>query len=375
VPVDGVLLSLWRAAVVFRLVAAVLVGYLVIRWRNLYAEPDIAYAVGAAALAVTAVVAVVGVTGRAHRAVFVAADFGVCVVLTLLSRAAQHPSQFHGGMPTLTTVWAAGPVIEAGLVFGAAVGAATGVLQLVVSLIVRDGYDGRTLLNGLLLVLVGGLAGYLAALTVRAEKERVLIASEGARLAERERLTRAIHDGVLQVLGLVHRRGLAAGGEWAELGREAAAQEAALRAVINRAALAPSPAGTCNLAADLVELRAARVVVSVPDEPVLLAAARSAEVLDVVRAALHNVEQHAGSQASAWVFLELLPGKVAVTIRDDGVGMAAGRLDAAAAEGRLGVATSIKGRVADLGGTVTITSGPGDGTEVELVVPVDGDLR
>ena len=42
------------------------------------------------------------------------------------------------------------------------------------------------------------------------------------------------------------------------------------------------------------------------------------------------------------------------------------------AEGRLGVASSIEGRVRDLGGTMTVESAPGAGTEIELRVPVEG---
>ena len=41
----------------------------------------------------------------------------------------------------------------------------------------------------------------------------------------------------------------------------------------------------------------------------------------------------------------------------------------AEAAGRLGVAQSIRGRIRDLGGTVTITTTPGQGTELELRVP------
>jgi signal transduction histidine kinase len=368
--ISGVELSLWRAAVVFRLVAAALVAYLVVRWRDLYAVPGVAYGVAAGVVAMTAVVTVLGLTGRAHRAGFVVADLAVSITLTLLSRAAQHPDQFHGGMPTLTTVWAVGPVIEAGLVLGAAAGAAAGVLLFAATLIVRDGYDGRTLFNGLLVVLVGGLSGYIANLTTAAEQERAVLAAERARLAERERLTRSIHDGVLQVLGLVHRRGTAVGGEWAELGREAATQEAALRALINRTAIAATPTGTGNLAADLIGLRSAKVTVAVPDTPVLLPAARADEVVQVVRAALSNVAQHAGPSATAYVFVEGRPDAIVITIRDDGVGMPSGRLDEAAAEGRLGVAKSIRGRVEDLGGTLKITSALGEGTELEAVIPV-----
>ena len=54
-----------------------------------------------------------------------------------------------------------------------------------------------------------------------------------------------------------------------------------------------------------------------------------------------------------------------VTVRDDGPGIAAGRLAQAAEEGRLGVAQSIRGRIRDIGGTVTITSAPDAGTEVD----------
>lgn len=58
-----------------------------------------------------------------------------------------------------------------------------------------------------------------------------------------------------------------------------------------------------------------------------------------------------------------------MTVRDDGPGMVAGRLEEAVGEGRLGVARSVRGRLADLGGTVGVDSAPGAGTEVELRVP------
>jgi signal transduction histidine kinase len=45
-------------------------------------------------------------------------------------------------------------------------------------------------------------------------------------------------------------------------------------------------------------------------------------------------------------------------------------LEAARTEGRLGVSESICGRIADLGGTAVLHTGPGDGTEWELSVPV-----
>ncbi|WP_435876210.1 ATP-binding protein [Nonomuraea fuscirosea] len=59
-----------------------------------------------------------------------------------------------------------------------------------------------------------------------------------------------------------------------------------------------------------------------------------------------------------------------VTVRDEGPGIPDGRLEQAAADGRMGVARSIRGRVAELGGRVSIVSVPGQGTEVEITVPV-----
>jgi len=56
-------------------------------------------------------------------------------------------------------------------------------------------------------------------------------------------------------------------------------------------------------------------------------------------------------------------------VRDDGPGIPAGRLDAAAAEGRMGVARSMQGRITDLGGTISCTTGPDIGTEWTIRLP------
>lgn len=372
-PVGGVRLSLWRATAGFRVVAAALCVYLIGRWQSLYEHPGIALVVGAGIVVVTALVVILGLTGRAHRPVFAIADLAVTMVLTLLTIAAQTYEQSHGGMPTLTTVWAAGPVIEVGLVTGWFGGFAAGFAQSVISMVVREGYDGRTLSNALLLLVIGTVAGYLATRAWNAEQSVAAAAAREAAQSERDRITRNIHDGVLQVLGLVHRRGLEAGGEWAELGRAAAEQEAALRALITSQAIRQQVSGHRNVAADLVALRSATVTVSVPDVAIDLPTHRATELVDIVRAALHNVRDHAGPGARAWVLLEDLVDTIVVTVRDDGPGIEPGRLEQAAVDGRLGVVQSIRGRAADLGGSATISSSPGQGTEVEIVIPRDND--
>ncbi len=88
----------------------------------------------------------------------------------------------------------------------------------------------------------------------------------------------------------------------------------------------------------------------------------------LVGACLDNVTHHVGDDARAWVLLEDLGDEVAVSVRDEGPGIAAGRLDDAAAQGRLGVRESVCGRVSDLGGTATLDTGR-HGTTWRLAVP------
>ncbi len=111
------------------------------------------------------------------------------------------------------------------------------------------------------------------------------------------------------------------------------------------------------------------MTVSTPATPVVLTAARARELAAAVGAALANVAAHAGDAARAWVLVEddgdEVRGERARRRGRD----APGRLDEAAADGRLGVAASISGRVRELGGTVAVESAPGGGTEVEMRVP------
>ena len=178
---------------------------------------------------------------------------------------------------------------------------------------------------------------------------------------------------MLQVLALVQRRGLELGGDAAELGRLAGEQEVALRALVQEHAAVPASEAIGSAAVDLVATLAAlgsrSVTVSGPGGAVLLAGPVVQELASVVRECLSNVERHVGESAPAWVLVEDLGASVVVTVRDEGPGIPSGRLDAARDEGRLGVSESICGRMRDLGGTATLTTAPGEGTEWELSVP------
>ena len=115
-----------------------------------------------------------------------------------------------------------------------------------------------------------------------------------------------------------------------------------------------------------------QVTVSCPASPVPLPAAAAAALSRATAAALDNVRQHAGADAHAWVLVEDAGETVRVSIRDNGIGFADDRLAKATAAGRLGVSHSIVGRLREVGGTAWVTSGPGQGTEVELAVPRTG---
>lgn len=106
-----------------------------------------------------------------------------------------------------------------------------------------------------------------------------------------------------------------------------------------------------------------------PHEPVEVDLARAREVAAAVESALDNVRLHAGDEAKAWVLVDDLGADVVVTVRDNGVGIAQDVIDEAATRGRLGISSSIQGRIEDLGGRATYVFGPGGGTTVEMWLP------
>jgi signal transduction histidine kinase len=269
--------------------------------------------------------------------------------------------------------WIMAAVLAWAIWRGWAQGLVVAVLLSVADLSVRTGFTGPTLGNIFLLLLGAGVVGYSSSLVREAVEARATAERAAAAMAERARLARAVHDGVLQVLALVQRRGLEIGGEAADLGRLAGEQEVVLRSLVQGDA-AVAHAGGPDATGDLVEVlggwQSRVVTVSGPGGPVRLPRPVLDELAAVVRACLDNVARHVGADAPAWVLVEDLGGSVVVTVRDEGPGIADGRLEQARGEGRLGVAESIRGRMADLGGTAALVSAPGQGTEWELTVPL-----
>ncbi|MET4611947.1 signal transduction histidine kinase [Rhodococcus sp. PvR044] len=369
---------LWRAAQVFRLATLVYaVSYQVASVSD-YTRPTLSW-VMVALMAVWSGLAAVGLSrNTAARRWLVAADQVVVVALMASTRLVSDQDWYSTHQTLPTTLWATNAVISAAILGGPWLGVASGAAISVASALVRGQIDLDLWRDATAPILISvGLALGLAANTARRSHAQLERAARLTAAAEaRERLGREVHDGVLQVLAYVRRRGTEIGGPTLELATLAGEQEVALRELISEQAV-PSPAsgrypqhsdGDVDLRPLLRGEASTTVWVSAPAVPVLMARERAAEVAAVVRTALSNVELHAGGGAKAYVLLEDLGEEVIVSVRDDGVGFAPGRLAEAEAEGRMGVSRSILGRVADLGGAATLENTPGEGVEWEIRV-------
>jgi signal transduction histidine kinase len=321
--------------------------------------------------------------GRPPTRGLLAADLAVACAAVRSTAAVDSPAVIAAGGATLPGIWAAAPVLAWAVLEGRRAGLAAACCVALADLVEVRRLSASTLDAIVLLLIAGSLLGWAVELLRAGRAELARAVALQAATRERERLAADIHDSVLQVLAYVRRRGAQVGGEAATIGELAGEQEVRLRALVASAsspdlfdtlgAIGPGgrdePAGAEDVAGSLVALASADVVVTGPGRPVLLPPAAAHAVRGAVRAALDNVRRHAGPQAKAWILLEDEPTRVTVTVRDDGVGFAPGRLEEAVREGRLGVQASVRGRLADVGGTVSVHSAPGEGTEIELVVP------
>jgi signal transduction histidine kinase len=366
----GLETAVWRALAVFRTLGLLYAVAVYVRRYDEYAHPAGGWAVLGLMAGWTVLTAIAYGRPSLRRWPLASADLAVAMVTVVATRFLDDADRIADGAQTLPVVWAATPVLVFAVLGGWPAGVAAAAGVGLADLVHRGELTVPTANNIVLLLLAGAVVGYTMSLARRGEAALSRALALQAAAAERERLSRDIHDNVLQVLALVGRRGLEAGGEAAEIGRLAADQERALRALVTAAP--GTSGGELDLRTLLTAYATATVTVSTPATPVLLAAARAREVAAAVGAALANVVAHAGESARAWVLLEHAGPDVVVSVRDDGQGFDAGRLDQARADGRLGVVASIEGRARDLGGTASIESTPGAGTEVELRIPVAG---
>ena len=191
-------------------------------------------------------------------------------------------------------------------------------------------------------------------------------AERAARIRSEERAAVAahLHDSVLQTLALIQRHADSP----TAVSRLARSQERELRTWLYEPAVA-----TGGTWAGLV----AATVAAVEDDHALTVdsvVVGDAPLDDALtglgaatREALVNAAKHSGA-VSADLYTEVTPDRVTVFVRDRGAGFDAGAVPA----DRRGLSDSVTGRLSRLGGTATVRTAPGEGTEVELVLPRSG---
>ncbi|HEX6526451.1 MAG TPA: sensor histidine kinase [Streptosporangiaceae bacterium] len=135
------------------------------------------------------------------------------------------------------------------------------------------------------------------------------------------------------------------------------------------------PTGLDRLPAlrDAVSAAGTTVTVKVEGEPVQLSAAADHAAYRILQESLTNVLRHAGPGATATIFLRYEPGRLALTVTDNGTsptaegGVTEGNGDSAGSRGH-GI-NGMRERAAAVGGTLTAGRKPGGGFEVMATIP------
>jgi signal transduction histidine kinase len=243
-----------------------------------------------------------------------------------------------------------------------AIGAALVFAGIGVFLAANDALGAARQVGLAIAVTIAGLAVILGPWIRRLGSELGEERRERIRSEERAEVAAHLHDSVLQTLALIQRN--------ADRPRELAAlarrQERELRTWLygDRLAFANGHHGTLAAAVDAMvseveELHDVEVeVVTVGECPV---DGRVDALLQAAREATVNAAKHAGVD-SVSLYVEAEPDRLTAFVRDRGRGFDVGHVP----DDRRGIASSIRERMTRNGGSATITSNLGEGTEVQL---------
>ena len=182
------------------------------------------------------------------------------------------------------------------------------------------------------------------------------------RSEERASVAAHLHDSVLQTLALIQRHA----DDQQAVSRLARGQERELRAWLYDPKVVREGGTWAGVVAGMVaEVEADHALIV---DPVVVGDAPIDDGLAALgaatREALVNAAKHSGATA-ADLYTEVTPERVSVFVRDRGKGFD----PATVPDDRRGLRDSVSGRLARLGGTAEIRSAPGEGTEVELMLP------
>jgi signal transduction histidine kinase len=215
-----------------------------------------------------------------------------------------------------------------------------------------------------ILVAVGGVALLAGPWAWNVGRQLVEERSSRARSEARAEVAAHLHDSVLQTLALIQRSKTSR-----EMTTLARTQERELRAWLYGSA----PAIEGAQLRDAIDAMAVRIERQhqVRVETVVVGDAelddRLQALVDACAEAVANAARHSGSDAiSVYVEVEAHAASVSAFIRDQGGGFD----PSAVPSDRRGIADSIAGRIERRGGSVSIDSRPGEGTEVVIRLPL-----
>lgn len=200
-------------------------------------------------------------------------------------------------------------------------------------------------------------------------------------LDERERIAREMHDGLGQLLGFLSTKAqavneLLAAGRYDSAGKQVreladAAQDLhgdMREAISGLRTTTELKRGLVPVLREVVQRFRDRsrlpVRVEVPGSALAVSWGPivDAELIRIVQEALANVRKHAGAQR-AWVRISREDGRVAIRVEDDGCGFD----PASSPRGTFGLRCMAE-RADKIGATLSIVSGPGRGTQVEVAL-------
>ncbi len=216
--------------------------------------------------------------------------------------------------------------------------------------------------------------------------EKAWRSEEEAIAEERRRIAREIHDGLAQDLAALRLRVRL----WHRLVDESPQQmHAELDALRNllstnirevrRAIFALRPVALDELGfypalrqftGDFGEQNQLHVNLHLTGEAVHLPASLEPMLFRLIQEALHNVAKHAQA-TTVWIEFKLDEEALHLVIRDDGVGFDPAILEQAVRRGHVGL-KQMQERVARLKGTFALHTAPGKGTEIRVVLPLEG---